>query len=364
MSEQNLFDLYVDYLMVSTGQVSATGLAALMDNTFSHDQVTRMLSQSPDLFSPMHYWKRIKPLIRQVGSQEGVLIIDDFVVDKPYSSENEVVTYHHSHLHGGTVKGINIVHLQYSVLYKQQPINLPVGFEVVRKTETRRNEQTGKEERYSPVSKNEIARDLLHQAHFMHHVPFSWVLADAWYGNAPNMKYVVQKLKKDILFGIKSNRNIALSKAQARRKEFVKLADLSLQPGQVREIWLDRLPFPLYVAKEVYVNADNSEGELFLVTNKKGMTYQQIISLYPERWRIEPSHKSLKNNASIRASPTKTPQTQFNHVFASFCALVQFEWLKIHTQLNHFALKHKLYAAAIQQAFQELQQMKYSIIRA
>jgi len=108
-------------------------------------------------------------------------------------------------------------------------------------------------------------------------------------------------------------------------------------------------------------HADNSEGELFLVTNKQGMTYQQMISLYPERWRIEPSHKSLKNNASIRASPTKIPRTQSNHVFASFCALVQFEWLKIHTKLNHFALKHKLYAAAIHQAFQELQQMKHSI---
>jgi len=260
MSEQNLFDLYVDYLMVSTGQVSATGLAALLDDTFSHDKVTRMLSQSPDLFSPAHYWKRVKPIVRQVGAEEGVLIVDDFVVDKPHSSENELITYHHSHLHGGTVKGINIVHLQYSVPYQEQTINLPVGFEVVCKTATRMNEQTGKEEQYSPVSKNEMARDLLHQAHFMHHVPFSWVLADTWrpplrYGNAPNIKYVVQKLKKDVLFGMKSNRNIALSKGQARRKEFVKLADIALQPGQVQEIWLDRVPFPLYVAKEVYVNA-------------------------------------------------------------------------------------------------------------
>jgi hypothetical protein len=364
MNEQNLFDLYVDYLMVSTGQVSATGLAALMEDAFSHDKVTRMLSQSPDLFSATHYWKRIKPIVRQVGHEAGILILDDFVVDKPHSSENELITYHHSHLHGGTVKGINIVHLQYSVPYEQQMINVPVGFEFVRKTEIRLDQQTGKQERYSPVSKNEIARNLLHQAHFMHHVPFSWVLADSWYGNVPNIKYVVQKLKKDLLFGMKSNRNVALSKGAARRKAFVKLANLSLQPGQVQEIWLDRVPFPLYVAREVYVNADNSEGELFLVTNKEGMTYQQIITLYPERWQIEPSHKSLKNNASIRASPTKIPQTQSNHIFASFCALVQFEWLKIHTKLNHFALKHKLYAAAVQQAFHELQQMKYSIAHA
>lgn len=303
------------------------------------------------------------PLVRQVGNEQGVLIVDDVVVDKPHSSENEVIAYHHSHLHGGTVKGINVVHLQYSVLYEGQMINVPVGFQIVRKTAIRYNAQTGKEERYSPVSKNEMARDLLHQAHFMHHIPFSWILADSWYGNAPNIKYVVQKLKKDLLVGMKSNRKVALSKGEARRKTFVKLADLALQPGQVQEVWLDRVPFPLYVAKEIYVNADHSEGELLLVTNKQGMTYQQMISLYPERWRIEPSHKSLKNNASIRASPTKIPRTQSNHVFASFCALVQFEWLKVHTKLNHFALKHKLYSAAIRQALQELHHMKHLVMQ-
>lgn len=172
-----------------------------------------------------------------------------------------------------------------------------------------------------------------HQPHFMHHATFSWVLADAGYGNVPNIKYVIQKIKKDALLGMKSNRNIALSKGQARRKEFVKLADPALHPGQVQEIWLDRLPFPIYVAKEVYVNTDDSEREQFLVTNKQGVTYQQIISLYPECWRIEPSSKSSKNNTSIRVSPTKTQRTQSNHVFASFCTLVQFEWLKMHTKL-------------------------------
>ncbi|MEM6263281.1 MAG: transposase [Bacteroidota bacterium] len=149
------------------------------------------------------------------------------------------------------------------------------------------------------------------------------------------------------------------------RKDFVKLADLKLQPGQVQKIWLDRVPFPLYVAKEIYVNVNQSEGELYLVTNEEGMTYQQIISLYPERWRIEPSHKSLKNNASIAASPTKTPKTQANHIVASFYALVQFEWIKIHSTIkNHFAIKRNMYAQAIKMAFKELQRMKYSISRA
>lgn len=365
MNAQQLFDLYVDYLMISSDQVTATGLSELVDGSVSHDQITRLLSQSWELFEGASYWKRIKPFVRKVESAEGVLILDDFIVEKPHSSENELICWHHSHLQGGTVKGINIVHLQYSVSYEGQAVNLPVGFEFVRKTEMRIDEKTGKESRVSPEGKNEIARSLLHQAQFMHHIPFGWVLADSWYGNATNMKFIHTKLKKSFLFGLKSNRKVALSKGQLRRKDFVKLVDLQLQPGQVQQIWLDRVPFPLYVAKEIYINADQSEGELYLVTNQEGMTYQQMISLYPERWRIEPSHKSLKNNASIAASPTKTPTTQAHHIVASFCALVQFEWIKIHASIkNHFKIKRKFYAAAIKIAFKELQQLKYSIAHA
>ncbi|MEM7374016.1 MAG: transposase [Bacteroidota bacterium] len=361
MSSKDLLEVYIDYLMISTGQVSATGLSRLVDSAFSHDQVTRMLSESYDLFTSSQYWKRIKPLVRKVEAESGMLIADDFVCEKPHSKENELISYHYSHLHGKPVKGINIVHLQYSVQHECQDVNFPVGFDLVRKSEFRPHPETGERERYSPKDKNARFRDLLHGAHFMHHIPFEWVMADSWYANVKNLRYIAEKLKKDFLFGLKSNRKVALSKGQARRKDFVKLSTLSLQPGEVRQIWLDRLPFPLYVCKEIYVNKDQSTGELFLVTNREGMTYQQIISLYPERWRIEPSHKSLKNNASLQTSPTKVPTTQANHIFAAFCALVQFEALKIKTKLNHFALKSKLYAASLKEAFKELQEMKCSI---
>lgn len=358
MKDRDLLSIYIDYLMISTGQVSATGLSRLLSPSFSHDQVSRMLSESYDLFTAEQFWKRIKPFVRQVEKPEGILIVDDFISEKPHSQENELISYHYSHLHGKSVKGINIVHLHYSTSFEGQSINFPVGFELVRKTETRLNPETGQAEKYSPRDKNQLLRDLLHQAHFMHHIAFEWVMADSWYANTQNMREIETKHKKAFLFGLKSNRKVALSQGQVRRKDFIKLADLSLQPGEVRTIWLDRLPFPLYVCKEIYVNENQSIGELFLVTNRAAMTYQQMISLYPERWRIEPSHKSIKNNASLQASPTKVPRTQANHIFASFCALVQFEALKITSRLNHFAMKAKLYEAALREAFYELQRMK------
>jgi hypothetical protein len=46
--------------------------------------------------------------------------------------------------------------------------------------------------------------------------------------------------------------------------------------------------------------------------------------------------------------------TRRNHLFASLCAYVKLESLKIKTGLNHFALKSKIYLCALQTAFAEL----------
>jgi len=39
-----MLDMYTDYLISSTGQTSATGLANLLDGQISHDSVTRFLN--------------------------------------------------------------------------------------------------------------------------------------------------------------------------------------------------------------------------------------------------------------------------------------------------------------------------------
>lgn len=357
MEQKALFDLYVDYLIGNSGEVTATGLAAVSDGLVSHDQVTRLLNSNYGEFTAAAYWKRIKPFIREVNDPEGVMIIDDFVEEKPHSKENELIAYHYSHLQGGPVKGINIVHLLYSVAQGSERVNIPVAFELVRKTETRTDPKTGKKQRFSLVNKNQMARHLLHQATHLNHIPYRYVLADSWYASAENMVYVKQKLKKDFVFGLKANRQVALSKGALRRKEFVQVTDLRLEPGQVHQIWLKDVPFPLGLVKEVYVNQDQSTATLFLVTSQMDLSYQQIISLYPIRWKIEESHKSLKNNASLANSPTKVVRTQANHVFASFCALVKLEMLKLRSRISHFAIKKAIQVQAAKAAMKELSRL-------
>ena len=48
---KTIFDLYSDYLLSSFGQVTATGLARLLDGDLSHDQVTSQIAD-PDRDHP------------------------------------------------------------------------------------------------------------------------------------------------------------------------------------------------------------------------------------------------------------------------------------------------------------------------
>ncbi|MEM4235277.1 MAG: hypothetical protein QXU75_09055 [Candidatus Methanomethylicaceae archaeon] len=82
-----------------------------------------------------------------------------------------------------------------------------------------------------------------------------------------------------------------------------------------------------------------------------------IVTIYQKSWNVEPYHKSLKQNASLEKSPIKTVTTQSNHFFAASCGYIKLELLKGNTQLNHFALKSKLYLQAVQAAYAKLREL-------
>lgn len=112
------------------------------------------------------------------------------------------------------------------------------------------------------------------------------------------------------------------------------------------------------LSEDLVTNADGSSGILYLVTSDFELNYDGITTIYGKRWNVEPYHKSLKQNASLSKSPTKTVTTQSNHIFASMCAYIKLEMLKVTTQTNHFALKSKLYVRALRTAFDTLNELQ------
>lgn len=349
MKQQQLLDLYSDYLISSFGATTATGLSQLLEGDLSHDQITRFLSGSEQTAADL--WQLVKPSVRQVQTSEGALIIDDSIAEKPFTDENEIVCWHYDHTKDRQVKGINFI----SALYHSQGVSLPVSFSLVAKTEIYFNKE-GVAQRRAPVGKNEVYRALLAQA-VANQIPFRYVLNDAWYSSAENMRFVKQTLDKDFLMPLKANRKVALSRADKLAGKTIRVDALVCEPNAVQEIYLEGVEFPLLFTKQIFVNEEESRGVLYLVTSALTLSASDMITLYRTRWHVEPYHKSLKQNVSLTKSPTHTVRTQTNHFFAALCGYIKLEMLKVRTKQNHFALKLKLYLRANQVAFDALRQL-------
>lgn len=351
MSPRNshLLDLYTDYLLVSFGPTTATGLAALLPE-LSHDQVTRFLSQQE--LTEKDLWKIVKPALRQVQSDEAVLILDDSIEEKPYTDASELICTHFDHVAGRYVKGVNLM----SCLYFSQGVSLPVNFHLIQKTELVTDKKTDKEKWQSPRNKNEIAREMIASA-VSRQIPFRYVLNDIWFASAENMIFIKGK-KKDFLMPLKSNRKVAVSEADKKQGKWQSISLLPFDTDTPVTIYLEGVPFALLLYCQVFTNEDGSEGIQYLVTSDLSLSASCMATIYQKRWKVEEYHKSLKSNASFAKSPTKRVRTQSNHFFACLVAFVKLETYRIRTTLNHFALKAKLYQAALASAFQELQALK------
>jgi hypothetical protein len=125
---KSLFDIYTDYLICSFGLTTATGLARLLDGEISHDQVTRLLSSPAKTSADL--WRVRYPLVRQVESDDGVLIFDDSIEEKPLTSENDLICWHWDQAKERNVKGINFI----TAFYQVGKVGLPVAFDLVTKT--------------------------------------------------------------------------------------------------------------------------------------------------------------------------------------------------------------------------------------
>lgn len=348
---KQLLETYTDYLISSFSYTTATGLSMLVEGEISHDKVTRFLSSED--FTSAGLWKTIKRKVRDVESEEGVIIVDDTIEEKPSTDENEIVSWHYDHSKGRSVKGINII----SALYLSKGIRVPIVFDLVRKTKTVIDEKTNKEKRVSEKTKNEQYREMLRVC-VKNKIKFKYVLNDVWYGSSENMMYVKTELRKDFIMPIKTNRKIALSKKNKLNGKYVTVSELELKENTQQEIYLEGVSFPLILIRQIFKNEDGSQGVLHLVSSDLTLTYDRITSIYHKRWKVEEYHKSLKQHVALCKSPTKRVRTQSNHIFASIYAFFKLEYLSMRAKLNQTALRSKLYISANRTALNELENMK------
>lgn len=345
-----LLDLYSDYLISSFGLTTATGMSAALDGAISHDDITRFLSERE--YTSKDFWKLVKPVVRQIETDDGVLNLDDTIEEKAYTDENDIIAWHFDHVFGRNVKGVNIL----NAVYHSENGTVPLGCAIVKKDIPFTDPKTGKAKRRSSVTKNELARELIGSV-VQNQVKFKYVLADSWFSSQDNMEFVVKK-RKHFIFALKSNRLFAGSKEDKLNGIFQAVDTLEWVDNIVMTGYLKGMDMLIKLTRQVFTNEDGSSGVLYLAISDLTLGYTDITTIYQKRWKVEEYHKSIKSNLGLAKSPTKRVKTQSNHFFAAMYAYVKLEQLATATNLNHFALKTKLYVKALQASMTELQALK------
>lgn len=346
-----MLDIYTDYLICQTKYATSTGLSAMLGGEISHDSITRFLNKNA--YGSKDLWMFVKEEVRKHAARgEGVLILDDCIEEKPYTDENEIICWHYSHAKGSHVKGVNIL----SCLVQYGDISFPVGYELVHKEVEFCDIETKRLRRKSGTTKNEHFRNLIERC-VNNKIAFEYALADNWFGAKDNLKYLHHEVKKKFIIGIKSNRTVALSLDDKVNGHFQQVQSLDLKDGDCRKVWLKGTDFPVQLLKKVFINEDGSEGSLYLVSNDIYKEADHLYEIYKKRWAIEEYHKSIKQNASLAKSPTKTVTSQSNHIFASLIAFCKLELMALKHAVNHFAIKYKLIMVANRAAWNELKNL-------
>ena len=353
---EKLLDLYTDYLHASFGQTTATGLSRLLDGEISHDKFTRMLSNAEKTSKDL--WLNVKPLVRQYENDDGCLSIDDCIIEKSCTDENDLICWHYDHSKGRSVKGINLLTAYYYTQCKGQkiPLRVPVAFETIKKTIKYKDAKTGKEKRRSDKTKNDMMRSMIQEA-LNKELKFKYVLADSWFSSKENISFI-HKAKKIFIFDIKQNRLITESASDQHNRSFVKISDFDIPEHTPLKVWLKDVSFCVLLIKQVFTNKDGSTGVRYLVSNDLSLTSDDFKTIYKKRWSVEEYHKSLKQNNAVAKSPTRTVTTQTNHMFASIMAYVKLEKYRLCKNMSHFAIKAKIYHQAMKAAFEEVKKIK------
>ena len=84
-----MLDIYSDYLISSFGATTATGLARLLEGDINHDEVTQWLAHKARTSG--EFWVKVKPYVREIESEEGVLSNQTQLITQFHDKNEEVI---------------------------------------------------------------------------------------------------------------------------------------------------------------------------------------------------------------------------------------------------------------------------------
>ncbi len=283
---------YIDFLIATPKACSATEAARVQPDRPdppAHDAFTRLLTRlDPD---PDTLWGEAQTQVRR---DDGVLVVDDSTLDKPYARSIELVTRHWSGKHHAVVRGINLV----TLLWTDGDRHIPCDYRIYDKADGR--------------TKNDHFGDMIRAAYARGLKP-RCVAFDGWYSSLDNLK-LIRNCGWIWLTRLKSNRLVNLDRRGTRA-----LADTPI-PAAGAAVWL-----PGFGLVKVFGIAIPNGGTAYWATNDLGMTELTRLQFAEFSWAIESYHRGIKQCTGVERCQSRSAKAQRNHIGLALRAFLRFE---------------------------------------
>jgi putative transposase len=245
----------INFLIATPQQVSATEAARVhpkRKDAPAHDAFPRLLQRlEPD---PETLGGEAQA---QISLPQGILVIDDSTLDKPYAKQIALVTHHWSGKHPAVVRGLNLI----TLLWTEGERHVPCDSRVFDKAQDR-------------LTKNDPFQHMLRTAQVRGFTP-ACVVFDSWYAGLENLK-VLRSFHWLWLTRVKANRQVNPDRQGLRPISVVEIGE------QGRLVWLEGYGF-IRVFKIVAPDGDIE----YWATNKVEMEGLERVKWATFAWTIE-----------------------------------------------------------------------------
>jgi len=300
---------YLSFLPVSPLVFSATEAGRVQPvepGSPAHDAFTRFLHrEEPD---PEALWREVGPFVR---ADDGVLVLDDSVLDKPYARHMGLVGRFRSGKHKRVVRGIDLV----TLLWTDGDILCPCDYRLV-------DPADGKE-----VTKNDHFRAMLRTAKEKRGFAPRCVLFDSWYSGLENLK-AIREPGRTFLTQVRCNRHVDLGR-QGNRP--ISELPISAQGTVVH-------PKGFGLVKAFRIEATNGHTG-YRITNDPGMDDLTRQGPAEQAWGIEEYHRGIKQHTGVECCQARHPKARRNHIGLAIRAFVRLELHRFRSGVSWFEAK-------------------------
>jgi hypothetical protein len=306
---------YINFLIATQKAYSCSEAGRVQPEQLepaAHDAITRLLHRLEP--RPDKLWEEAKGSLKL---KEGILIVDDSVLDKLYAKKMELVSWQWSGKHGRVVKGINLT----TMLWTNGDKHIPCDYRLYEKG-------------VDGFTKNDHFLAMLQTAAWRGFSP-KCVAFDSWFSALDNLK-LIRTYSWIWLTRLKRNRLVNREPTGNRRVDEVELSEA----GTIVHLKGDGF---IKVFKIVAPDGNID----YWATNDLQMNALQRLQFAEFEWAIEEYHRGLKQCCGVEKAQVRSSRAQRNHIGLAIRAFLRLENHWFNTGISWYEAKISIIREAV-----------------